>query len=87
MLLGIAAAAELAQLPELRAGLPPTGALWVIYPKGVKAVTEGDVLTAGRAAGLTDVKVAAFSPSHTALRFVIPRAARTPSQDRRRQVP
>jgi hypothetical protein len=50
------------------------GALWIVYPKGVRAVTEADVLAAGRAAGLLDVKVVRFSATHTALRFVAPRA-------------
>ena len=49
---------------------PPTGCIWVIYPKGIQAITEGDVLAAGRSAGLTDIKVASFSPTHTALKFV-----------------
>lgn len=43
--------------------------VWVIYPKGVKPITENDVITAGRAAGFADVKVAAFSATHTALKF------------------
>ena len=44
-------------------------AVWVIYPKGVKSVTENDVLAAGRAAGWVDVKVCGFSDTHTALKF------------------
>ena len=44
--------------------------VWVIYPKGVQIITEKDVLMAGRAAGLVDSKVASFSATHTALRFV-----------------
>ena len=51
-------------------------ALWIVYPKGKKEITENDVLTAGRQAGLKDVKVVAFSPTHTALKFVIPIASR-----------
>ena len=46
--------------------------LWVIYPKGKKEITEVDVISAGRAAGLKDVKVVGFSATHTALKFVIP---------------
>jgi len=46
--------------------------LWVIYPKGKKEITEVDVISAGRAAGLKDVKVVGFSETHTALKFVIP---------------
>jgi hypothetical protein len=51
-------------------------ALWIVYPKGKKEITENDVLTAGRKAGLKDVKVVAFSPTHTTLKFVIPIANR-----------
>lgn len=47
-------------------------ALWIVYPKGQKAITENDVLVAGRKAGLKDVKVVGFSPTHTSLKFVIP---------------
>ncbi|HET8965371.1 MAG TPA: hypothetical protein VFN20_04100 [Candidatus Acidoferrum sp.] len=46
--------------------------LWVVYPKGKKEITEGDVLGAGRKAGLKDVKVVGFSATHTALKFVVP---------------
>jgi hypothetical protein len=46
------------------------GPVWIVYPKGVKHVREIDVLNAGRAAGLTDIKVASFSVTHTALKFV-----------------
>jgi hypothetical protein len=51
-------------------------ALWIVYPKGQKEITENDVLTAGRKAGLKDVKVVAFSSTHTALKFAIPIANR-----------
>jgi len=47
-------------------------ALWIVYPKGRKELTENDVLATGRKAGLKDVKVVGFSPTHTALKFVIP---------------
>ncbi len=51
-------------------------ALWIVYPKGQKHITENDVLAAGRKAGLKDVKVVGFSATHTALKFVIPLAQR-----------
>ena len=66
----------LAQVPKLAAKLKPAGALWVVYPKGVQIIREIEVLEAGRAAGLKDTKVVGFSATHTALRFVIPVAAR-----------
>ena len=46
--------------------------LWVVYAKGKKEITEGDVLGAGRKAGWKDVKVVGFSATHTALKFVVP---------------
>jgi hypothetical protein len=42
----------------------------VIYPKGVPQIKEIRVIQAGRAAGMKDVKVARFSATHTALKFV-----------------
>jgi hypothetical protein len=50
--------------------------LWVVYPKGRKDITEVGVISAGRKAGLKDVKVVGFSVTHTALKFVIPLADR-----------
>jgi len=73
---GAEARADLRRAKPLAGRLAPDGALWVIYPKGQKHITENDVLAAGRAAKLTDVKVVGFSPTHTALKFVIPLAKR-----------
>ena len=42
------------------------------------------MLAAGRAAGLTDVKVARFSETHTALKFVVPRGPGGPGGPGRR---
>jgi len=66
----------LAEVAKLARRMRPAGALWVVYPKGSAGVRETEVITAGRAAGLKDVKVASFSASHTALKFVIPVNAR-----------
>ncbi len=71
-----AAARDLSRVAKLKVWLKPSGALWVVYPKGVPAIREIEVLQAGRAAGLKDTKVARFSSTHTALRFVIPAAER-----------
>lgn len=70
--LGVQSTGELNKIPPLAKLLKKNGGLWIVYPKGQKAVTETYVLSAGRAAGLVDVKVASFSPTHTALKFVIP---------------
>jgi hypothetical protein len=75
---GVAAAAELQRLAELRDRVEPAGAVWVVRVKGKAAsVKEGDVREAARAVGLVDVKVAAFSETHTADKLVIPVAARS----------
>ena len=63
---------RLAQIHKLAPLLKPDGALWVVYPKGDARIRETDVIAAGRKADLKDVKVASFSLTHTALKFVIP---------------
>jgi hypothetical protein len=70
--LAAAAAKDLSQVPKLAKSLKGAAALWIIYPKGQKQITENDVIAAGRKCGLKDVKVTGFSPTHTALKFVIP---------------
>jgi hypothetical protein len=60
------------RLQALQKNLKRDGAIWVVRPKGVDAITERDVMKAGKAAGLVDVKVARFSGTHTAEKFVIP---------------
>jgi hypothetical protein len=61
--LGVEKTAGLDRLAALSSSIQPDGAIWVVYPKGVKQITEGDVLSSIRAAGLKDVKVA--SRPHT----------------------
>jgi hypothetical protein len=70
--------AELARLEKLKASLKPNGALWIIRPKGRPEISERATMAAGKAAGLVDVKVVGFSPTHTAEKFVIPVSARRP---------
>ena len=67
---------DVAKLASLTKSLKPKGAIWVVYPKGRKEITEVGVIRAGRAAGLTDIKVARFSATHTALKLVVPVAKR-----------
>jgi hypothetical protein len=62
----------LGALPKISTTMKGAAALWTVYPKGQKHITENDVLAAGRKAGLKDVKVVGFSSTHTALKFVIP---------------
>ena len=75
--LGADSTAALAPLESLAGRIRPNGAIWVVSRKG-KAATLRDVevIDAARAAGLVDNKVVSFSPTHTALRLVIPVARR-----------
>ena len=73
---GVTKAVQLARLEKLKASLEPNGALWIIRPKGRPEISERATLAAGKAAGLVDVKVVAFSETHTAEKFVIPLSAR-----------
>jgi len=63
---------DLSGLPKISKSMKGAVALWIVYPKGQKQITELDVLATGRKAGLKDVKVVGFSSTHTALKFVIP---------------
>jgi hypothetical protein len=63
---------ELSEVAKVRKSLKGATALWIVYPKGQKGITENDVIAAGRKTGLKDVKVVGFSSTHTALKFVIP---------------
>jgi hypothetical protein len=69
---GATNADQLSRLAVLKRSLTPGGALWVIRPKGRPEISEAAVMAAGKAAGLVDVKVVSFSPTHTAEKFVIP---------------
>jgi hypothetical protein len=63
---------SLAAIAKYAKKLKHAEALWVVYEKGKKDLTENDVIAAGRKAGLKDVKVVGFSSTHTALKFVLP---------------
>ncbi len=67
---------QLSAVDKIRKNLHGTAALWIVYPKGQKTITESDVRGTGLKAGLVDVKVASFSATHTALKFVIPKNQR-----------
>jgi hypothetical protein len=73
---GVTKETELARLEKLKGSLKPNGALWIIRPKGRPEISERATMAAGKVAGLVDVKVVGFSPTHTAEKFVIPVANR-----------
>ena len=68
----VAAKKDLAQVAKIAKGMLSSAALWLVYPKGRNEITEADVLSAGRKAGLKDIKVVGFSATHTGLKFVLP---------------
>ena len=68
--------ADLARLTKLKESIRSDGAIWVVWKKGEANLKEDHVRAAGRRAGLVDVKVVAFSPTHSALKLVIPQADR-----------
>jgi hypothetical protein len=68
---------DLDRLAALRRQIVPAGAVWVVRPKGRAEITEAQTMAAGKRAGLVDVKVVAFSDTHTAEKFVIPVARRS----------
>jgi hypothetical protein len=68
--------AELAATSKIAKSMQGATALWIVYPKGLKHITENDVLATGRKTGLKDVKVVGFSGTHTALKFVVPLVSR-----------
>jgi hypothetical protein len=63
---------DLGSLSKISKSMQGATPLWIVYPKGQKHITENDVLAAGRKSGLKDVKVVGFSPTHTALKFLLP---------------
>jgi hypothetical protein len=67
---------NLQRVKAIANSLAGAAALWIVYPKGQTSITESDVRSAGLQAGLTDIKVASFSSTHTALKFVLPKAKR-----------
>ena len=68
--------AALARLARLEPALKRNGAIWAIWPKGRKELTENMIRDAAIARGLVDVKVVAFSATLSGLKLVIPVARR-----------
>lgn len=73
---GVTKEAQLPRLEKLKDAITRDGAIWVIRPKGRPEISEASVMEAGKLAGLVDVKVVSFSPTHTAEKFVIPLSRR-----------
>jgi hypothetical protein len=62
---------DLTRLREVKTWIEPNGGVWVIRPKGGRSpLRDTDLINAGLAAGLVDNKIASFSETHGAMRFV-----------------
>jgi hypothetical protein len=66
----VESAKDLTRFKTLLPSLATNGALWAIRRRGLKDASEEATRAAGLAAGLVDVKVARFSETHTAEKFV-----------------
>lgn len=64
-------AADLKRLAKAKGWIEPNGAIWVVRAKGGRGpLSDTDLIEAGLAAGLVDNKIASFSETHGAMRFV-----------------
>ena len=62
---------DLERLKEVKTWIEPNGAIWVIRQKGPGSpLRDTDLIGAGLAAGLVDNKIASFSETQGAMRFV-----------------
>ncbi len=64
------------EIAELVPYIKRDGAIWTVTPKGKGGIRDTDIMAVAKAAGLVDVKVVSFSDTHSANKFVIPKAAR-----------
>jgi hypothetical protein len=68
---GVKRQRDLARLKELKGWIEPNGAIWVVRQKGAgSAIRDTELIEAGLAAGLVDNKIASFSDTQGAMRFV-----------------
>ena len=62
---------DLERLKQVKAWIEPNGAIWVIRLKGGRGeLKDTDLIDGGLAAGLVDNKIASFSETQGAMRFV-----------------
>lgn len=68
---GAAVRRDLEKLKRVKTWIEPNGAIWMVRPKGGRSeLRDTDLIDAGLAAGLVDNKIASFSETHGAMRFV-----------------
>jgi len=71
VIVGVKDLRDLARLKEVKSWIEPNGAIWLVRPKGPGSpLRDTDLIDAGLAAGLVDNKIASFSDTQGAMRFV-----------------
>lgn len=76
ILFAVEGVAALRRLATLQKRIRREGAIWVIWPKRQKLITETMIRAAALEHGLVDIKVMAFSERLSGLKLVIPVARR-----------
>ena len=68
---GANAKRDLDKLKKVKTWIEPNGAIWMVRPKGGRSeLRDTDLIAGGLAAGLVDNKIASWSETHGAMRFV-----------------
>jgi hypothetical protein len=71
VIVGVSSAHDLDRLRELKTWIEPNGAIWAVRQKGPGSpLKDTDLIDAGLRAGLVDNKIASFSGTQGAMRFV-----------------
>lgn len=71
VIMGAESKRDLEKLRVLKTWIEPNGAIWVVRPKGkLSPLKDIDLIEAGLSAGLVDNKIASFSETQGAMRFV-----------------
>ena len=68
--------ADLRRLPAVARAMDAAGAIWVLWPKGIKEIGEQDIRDMMDGPGLVDVKVVSFSAVLSGLKLMIRRERR-----------
>jgi hypothetical protein len=64
-------AADLVRLDAVRADMKDTSGIWAVWPKGRKEFREDDIRNHALSIKLVDVKVMAWSATHSGLKLVV----------------
>lgn len=73
---GVETLAQLDRIERALAATTERGAIWVVHPKGPSGVADTAIFGKAKALGLTYIKVARVSDTHTAEKLVRPLASR-----------